>query len=492
MLISVALVDAKAQNLPLGIFDANTDVGAPNLKGSVTYNSVEQTFTMEGSGKNIWATEDEFHFLYKKLKGDFIVQATVQFVGTGVDAHRKIGWMLRETLDKSSRHISAVIHGDGLTSLQYRKVMGGEMAEVKSTVVAPTVVRLERKGNTFTMSVAKWGDVFEEQQIVNDNFANEVYAGLFVCSHNAAVVEKAIFSNVRITIPAADNFVPYKDFIGSHIEVLDVESGRSRIVYSSPKSLQAPNWLPNANAVIYNCEGLLYKLNLDNNTSTVINTDFGNNNNNDHVLSFDGKMMGISHHDKANNSESVVYTLPATGGVPKRITKLSPSYLHGWSPDGKYLVYTGQRNGVFDIYRIKSSGGKETQLTNATGLDDGSEYSPCGKYIYFNSDRTGTMQIWRMNADGSNQQQLTFDAYNDWFPHVSPDGKWVVFISYPKEIASNDHPFYKRVMIRLMPFDGGTIKTIAYLYGGQGTMNVPSWSPDSKRISFVSNTIINE
>jgi Tol biopolymer transport system component len=131
---------------------------------------------------------------------------------------------------------------------------------------------------------------------------------------------------------------------------------------------------------------------------------------------------------------------------------------------------------------------EEIRLTDAEGLDDGSEYTPDGKYIYFNSNRTGTMQIWRMNPDGSEQEQITSDGYNDWFPHVSPDGKWIVFLSYGKEVNSGDHPYYKQVYLRLMPADGGKPVVIAYLYGGQGTLNVPGWSPDSKKIACISNT----
>jgi Tol biopolymer transport system component len=185
---------------------------------------------------------------------------------------------------------------------------------------------------------------------------------------------------------------------------------------------------------------------------------------------------------------SVVYTVPVQGGVPKQITPLGPSYLHGWSPDGKYLTYTGQRNGEFDIYKIPADGGEEIRLTTTPGLDDGSEYSPDGKYIYFNSVRSGTMQLWRMNSDGTNQIQLTSDEYNNWFPHVSPNGKWIVFLSFMKEVKPDDHPFYKHVYIRLMPVNGGQPKVIAYVYGGQGSINTPSWSPDSKKIAFVSNS----
>ena len=99
------------------------------------------------------------------------------------------------------------------------------------------------------------------------------------------------------------------------------------------------------------------------------------------------------------------------------------------------------------------------------------------------------MQIWRMKADGTEQEQVTFDEYNNWFPHISPDGKWMVIISFPITVDPGDHPFYKRVMLRLLPVNTiGSPKVIAYLFGGQGTINTPSWSPDSKRIAFVSNS----
>jgi Tol biopolymer transport system component len=186
-----------------------------------------------------------------------------------------------------------------------------------------------------------------------------------------------------------------------------------------------------------------------------------------------------------------LFTLPI-GGSDKPTMITSPdsghSYLHSWSLDGKNLIFTGQRNKQFDIYAINIETKKETQLTNTLTLDDSPELTPDGKWIYFNSTRTGTMKLWRMKPDGTHPEQVTFDEYNDWFPHFSPDGKWVVYLSFMPDITATEHPWYKRVYIRLMPTSGGVPKTIAYLYGGQGTINVPSWSPDSKKIAFVTNT----
>ena len=225
-------------------------------------------------------------------------------------------------------------------------------------------------------------------------------------------------------------------------------------------------------------------------TPVVVDTGFANRCNNDHGISPDGALLAISDQSQEEH-RSIVYTVPIAGGTPRRITRLSPSYWHGWSPDGKTLAFVGQRNGDFDIYTIPALGGQETRLTTAKGLDDGPEYSPDGKYIYFNSERTGTMQIWRMQADGSEQQQITSDDFNNWFPHISPDGHWMVFLSYDKSVKG--HPKNKDVTLSIVSLGGDNkINVLAKLFGGQGTINVPSWSPDSKQLAFVSYQLIAE
>jgi Tol biopolymer transport system component len=199
-------------------------------------------------------------------------------------------------------------------------------------------------------------------------------------------------------------------------------------------------------------------------------------------------MLGLSSSVKELGG-SIIYTVPVTGGTPKQVTPKGPSYLHGWSPDGKYLVFCGSRDGEYDVYRVPVNGGPEVKLTDTKGLDDGPEYSPDGKYIYFNSVRSGTMQIWRMKADGSDQEQVTNDEFNNWFAHISPDGKSMVFLSFLKEeVEPGIHPPYKHVYIRTMAVENGKPKVLAYVYGGQGSINTPSWSPDSKRIAFISNS----
>jgi tricorn protease-like protein len=472
-----------------GIFDNSTDVGKLSHKGKTSYNASTQIYELSGAGNNIWFGSDEFHFAWKKMKGDFILQAKGLFLGKGTELHRKFGWMIRNSLDTSAATVAATIHGDGLTSLQYRKTAHANMEEIKSEIKGPDMIQLERRGKQYILSVAHFGEPYSVLETSDVSLNEEVYVGLFICSHNKEVPETVLFNNVRIIIPAKENFVAYQQYLGSHIEVMDIASGHRQIVYSDTTSLQAPNWTNDNKSLIYNRKGLMYRLDFGKNKPVVINTGTINNNNNDHVISFDGKMLGLSGTSSDVKNSSFVYTVPLTGGIPKKITPLSLSYLHGWSPDGKYLIYTGRRDTKdFDIYRIPADGGKEEQLTNTPGLDDGSEYSPDGKYIYFNSTRSGTMQLWRMMADGSQQEQLTADEYNNWFPHISPDGKWIVFLSFSKEVAPDDHPFYKHVYLRLMPVGGGKPTVIAYVYGGQATINTPSWSPDSKKIAFVSNS----
>ena len=480
---------AQIPGAKIGSFDQFSDIGTPTIAGSASYHEPLQTYRLSGSGSNIWFGQDSFAFLSKKVNGDFILQTQVRFIGKGNELHRKTGIMIRSSNATNSPVIACTVHGDGLTSFQYRKKPGDIMKEVKLAIKSPDVLQLEKKGNTYTMSVAHFGEIYQTEKIDSIDLGTDLLAGLFICAHNNKFLEEAEFTNTRIFSPAPDSLIQYRNYIGSALEVMDIYTGHRKVVAEMMTSMQAPNWTPDGKTLIYNAGGKLYNFDLASKTSTLLNTDFANRNNNDHVLTFDGKQIGISHQPPETKGQSVVYTVPISGGVPKKITDKSPSYLHGWSPDNRFLLYTGERNGDYDIYKISVNGGTETQLTHAKGLDDGSEYSSDGKYIYFCSTRTGKMQIWRMDPDGNNQIQLTFDEMNNWFPHVSPDNKWLVFITFPTEIPADKHPFYQRVYLRMMPASGGEVKVISYLYGGQGTMNVPSWSPDGKKIAFVSNGI---
>ena len=466
----------------VGIFDQHGDVGAVKIPGGAAYDDATQSYTLDGSGTNMWAAADEFHFAWKKVKGDFILQARVEFLGSGVDPHRKVGLMARASLDTASAHVNVARHGDGLTALQFRRTAGANTEEVRSESTGPDVLQLERRGDTYIMSVAHFGETLSTQEVPGLALGDELHVGIYVCSHNAAVSEKAVLRNVRLIRPARTGFTPYRDYIGSDVEILDVVSGERRAVYHVDDSIQAPNWTSDGR-LLMNRNGRMYSFDIATGATREIDTAPMTSNNNDHALSFDGRTLGLS-----GGSPSKVWTVPVGGGTATQITPVGPSYLHGWSPDGNLLAFTGQREGDFDIYVVPSTGGAERRLTTSPGLDDGSEFTPDGRWIYFNSARTGRMQVWRMRPDGGQQEQLTFDDFNNWFPHVSPDGRSIAFISYGPEIPAADHPWYQRVYIRTLPIDGGRPKVVAYLYGGQGSMNVNSWAPDSRRLAFVSNS----
>jgi hypothetical protein len=462
---------SSQQGSALGQFEGQADVGPAGRPGACAYDAAGQTYAIAGSGAFVW----------KRMVGDFIVTARAESTG-----ERTLGWMARAGLDADAPHVSAELHGDGSASLQIQRTRGGTSERLEADVSGADVVQLERKGDAYTMSVARVGEPLVVVRAEGVDLGDDVYVGLFVSSRGE---EAAKFRDVRIVVPAGEGFNRAKDPFASHLEIVDVASGHRQIVYSTDYVIEAPNWTRDGEALIYNSGGRLYRFDLASKTPEPIDTDYVVGNNNDHVLSFDGAMLAISSSSE-DEPFSIVYTVPTGGGTPKRVTPTGPSYLHGWSPDGKYLVFTGWRNGDFDIYRIPADGGDEVRLTTAVGLDDGPEYTPDGRYIYFNSVRSGRMQLWRMQPDGSEQEQLTDDEYNNWFPHISPDGKWAAFVTYlVGEVEPSDHPAAKRVYLRLMPLDGGAPRVLAYLYGGQGTMNVPSWSPDSKSLAFVSNTV---
>jgi TolB protein len=473
-----------------GAFDIVEDVGTRRVPGSTTYDAKGCAYTITGGGQNIWGISDEFHFAAVRMSGDFILTVEGGFEGTGVNAHRKWGIMFREGMDGDSPYADAAIHGDGLTSLQYRGQRGAETLEVKAEMKSPDVVQLERAGKTIIMRAAQRGDALAETGRVTMDFSAGILAGLFVCSHEIDVAETAVFRNVRFDVPAAEGTEGDAPPSPSRLELLDVETGLRRIVYSSAGHFEAPNWSHDGRFLLFNQEGRIHRLPLDTMKPHILDTGSVRANNNDHGISFDGKRLALSSHTEqaGRKAGSQIYVVGIEGGQPVKITDQAPSYWHGWSPDGTTLVYCAERDGTYDVWAIGAQGGKETRLTTDPGLDDGPEYSPDGAYIYFNSTRSGRMKIWRMRPDGSRQEQVSFDDWNDWFAHVSPDGKRMLYVSYPPTVPAARHPPNQRVMIREQDLATGKVRVLAHLYGGQGTMNVPSWSPDGKSVAFVSYT----
>jgi TolB protein len=468
-----------------GEFDSSTDVGQVAVPGTVQFDAAKGQYRVAGSGANIWGSVDAFQFVWKKVSGDVELSAQVSWHGDGKNAHRKAGWMVRQDLSADSPYADAVVHGDGLVSLQFRRVRSGPTMEVKAPTGSQSSIKLERTGDVFTLSVMH-GESSHPAASVTVALPGEVHVGLVVCSHDATVSETAVFDGVKFKeAPASSGGARVRE---STLETVAIDSGLRTVVYRAKEHFEAPNWSRDGRTFFFNRGGKIYTLPVGGGTPARLDTGSADRCNNDHGLSPDGRWLAISHTDPAVR-QSVISVLSSKGGTPKRVTPLGPSYWHGWSPDGQTLAYCAQRKGEFDIYTITEPSGDEKRLTTANGLDDGPDYSPDGKHIYFNSERTGAMKIWRMNADGSDQEQVTSGAdYVDWFPHPSPDGKWLVFLSYDKAVSG--HPADKDVVLRIMPLEGGTPRILATMFGGQGTINVPSWSPDSKSVAFVSYRMI--
>lgn len=503
LLGAVPLAAAQPHPDPIGLFEAQGDVGDNPRKGSASYDPATGEYRITGGGANMWGPVDAFHFVWKRASGNFSITADVHFIGAGVEDHRKAVLAVRQNLEGNSAYADVALHGDGLTSIQFRPIPGAETSEVRSTVNAPVRIRIERRGAQFLMYVGKPGQPLVAAAPATVSLEEPVYIGLGVCSHDAQVLETAVFSNVSIHELPATEPNPNPEKVRSKISIYDLENKSVHIVYSADKLWEAPNWSPDGKYLLANSGGAVFRFPLDAKGQAQPETlalDKSYECNNDKGLSPDGKRLAFSaEHAPAEGSQ--VYVSAADGTKPQLVTPGIPSYFHGWSPDGRWLAFVGERGGNFDIYRIAVNGGKEERLTSSPRFDDGPDYSPDGKCIYINTDRSGGWDIWRFPAEGAGvndgkAERVTADAQEDWFPHPSPDGKWLVFLSFPP--GTKGHDFKTAVQLRMIPLpasstpaqlpknDDDAISVLTQFFGGQGSINVNSWSPDSKRFAFVS------
>ena len=470
----------------VGIFEGHADIGAVLHPGSARFDANSRTYVVSGSGENMWAARDGFHYAWKRASGDLSLASDVAFVGQGVDPHRKACLVIRQGLEPDAAYVDVALHGDGLTSLQFRESAGAATHEVQANVTGPRRIKIEKRGPYTRIYLATAnGEPAYAGAAVRIELKDPFYVGLGVCSHNKDVTETARFSSVELVSPLPSP--TGKPVLYSSLETQSMASTDRRVVHLTASRIEAPNWLKDGKTLLYNSGGRLYRVPATGGAPEAVDTGFANRCNNDHGVSPDGNLLAISDQSQGAK-QSLIYTLPVGGGTPKLVTPLGPSYWHGWSPDGKTLAYCARRDGEFDIYTTPVEGGTETRLTTAKGLDDGPEYSPDGKTLYFNSDRTGLMQVWRMDADGSNQARVTDDDFNNWFPHPSPDGRKIVYIAFEKDVVG--HPENKDVTLKVMTLDTKKVDVLGRFFGGQGTVNVPCWSPDGRRIAFVTYQLV--
>jgi TolB protein len=476
----VAGICAWAQG---GLFDGSGDIGGPAKAGSVSGAGAEWRVT--GGGANVWGREDAFFFAWKRITGDATITADVTFAGAGNNAHRKAMLMLRQDLTPGSRYADVALHGDGLTALQYREAAGEVTKELRSPVSGPVRLRIERRGRQIRIAVGHRDGAMTATGPVALELDGPFYAGLGVCSHDDGVAETAVFSNVRI------ERVPH---YRSRVSIYDLRTKQIRTVHEGDGVIEAPNWSRDGKFLLVNTGGDLYRLPVAGGALEKVALEGGEYRcNNDHDLSRDGKRLAFSASTPASR-QSQVFVADADGKNVKLVTPAAPSYFHGWSPDGKWLAFVGQRGGKYELFRVPAGGGPEERLTSRGAYDDGPEYSPDGRWIYFNSDRSGGWDLWRIPAGGAGPgdslaERLTDDAWEDWFPHISPDGRQMVFLSFPQGTEGHNGKMAGMAM-RLLPAPGKRVKdvqpqTLFTFFGGQGTINVNSWSPDSRQFAFV-------
>lgn len=487
LLCVFSISGAAAQSTPssLGIFESQSDVGSVVPAGTLVYSPSADTYTITAAGINLWSNEDGFHFVWKKISGDLSLTADVDFPEKAGNhsPHRKAVLMLRQTLDKDGAYADVAQHGSGLTALQYRRAKGDMTQSSEINIDPPKRVRLEKRGNNVTMFVSNHGEPLHQTGAsIKLHFDEPFYVGIGLSSHNPAVTEKAVFSNVEIkqlTPPAAQA----QKTLYSALQTLEVSSGRDTILLSEPGRAMAPNWSRDGKSIYFTRDGRILSIPVAGGTAQPIDVGNLTSCSGSHGFSPDGKWYALScaTPDRADRR---VFIIPAAGGAPRAVTE-NTGYFHSWSPDGKTILFTrGGGHGTGNIYSIPADGGTETALTTGTGLSDDPDYSPDGKWVYFNTDRWGGMQIARMFPDGTHVEQVTTDEYKNWTPHPSPDGLSIVFLSYNPDVTT--HAANKDIALRVLSTGDGKIHTLVNLVGGDGTMNVTNWSPDSKSVAFVS------
>jgi TolB protein len=491
----------------LGIFTDHQDVGVPstNGAGSATFDTASKTYRISGGGENMWSRADHFHYVWKKVTGDVALSATIEFVGTQPatgtpDGHRKACLVLRQSLDADSVYADAAVHGDGMTGLQWRETKGGLSHDVQTNVVGPKRVKIERRGQYVMMYVANPGEAWKPAGgSTRISLTGEYYVGIGVSAHKTDRIETATFSNVELGTPAPIA----QSTLVSTVETIVMSSMDRRVTHVSTTAdpIESPNWLPDAtNTLVYNSGVQLYKIRADlpraplnPKGSAPVPFDLGmlTRLGHDRVISRDGSTWAVTDSSQTvgTATPALIYTVPANGGTPKRVTPNGPSYVRSFSPDGKTIAYSGDRGGSnLDIYTIPAEGGQETRLTTASSRDDGPEFSPDGQYIYFSSDRSGSVQVWRMKVDGSGQEKLTTDDQANWFPHISPNGQFLVFLSTAP--GATNRLDNTDVTLRRLNLTTKAVDEVAKFFGGKGTINVGSWSPTSQHLAFVSYQVI--
>ena len=484
------------------------DIGAVTVAGSA--GAADGVFTLKGT-LDIWGTNDGFHFAWQPVQGDVVLVARV----TGMDNpgkvdHAKASLCLRESLDGGSRCVTQCITPVDGTQFTYRATTNEKAVRIYPDAVTPKPsvpkgafpcwLKLVRRGNEFSGYESLDGETWLLTGTIKLDLKADAFIGIASSSHTKDTLTTSVFDHVKLSKPGVGAGMQRAKNRLSQLTTIGIDGSDKRVIYETHDGIEAPNWSPDGKWLVINSHGALLLIPADGSAKPeVISIGDVKGANNDHVLSPDGKTIYFS-------ASGHIYAVPFAGGQPRRISNDQPPerqfkyYLHGVSPDEKTLAYAGVEIengdpwGRIDLFTIPAAGGPDARLTNTPAPDDGPEYSSDGQWIYFNSELNakipGHAQCYRMKPDGTGIEQLTHDDRVNWFPHISPDGKWVVYISFPPGTVK--HPADKDVILRRMKPDGSGQTDIIAFNGGQGTINVNSWSPDSKRFAFVAYPMVGD
>jgi hypothetical protein len=493
----------NAQSASLGAFDAQSDIGTVVPPGTGSYDASAATYTLTSAGANTWYRVDHFHYLWKKSSGwkksagDMALTADITFPPPSYqhepNPHRKGILMFRQSLDSGSAYVDVGAHGSGLTALQFRRAAGANTEDVELNIDAPKTVRLEKRGDTFTLYLSMKGEPLHQVGAsVTLHLEEPFYVGLGAVSHDDSITDKVVFSNVKAE-PLATAANDTRVSLYSTLQTIQIEdqARRAMVIRTSPVYMHSANWTAADGANIYayengHIERIPYLSPGAGGTPQPVDVGSLVGCSGNYGLSPDGTSFAVSCAQKAGGQHDV-YLLPAHGGGrPRRVTdgRVS-SYFHAWSPDSKTIAFTRGSAGKADIFTISASGGPETRLTRDT-LSDGPDYTPDGKSIYFDSSRSGSTQIWRMRSDGSEAEQITNDNHINSSPHVSPDGKTVAFLSQPESEGSRG---IGAASLQVLTVHDGSVRTVATFRGDRGSFAMYGWG-DNNHVAFVSYQVL--
>lgn len=481
---------ARKQASALGLFESESDIGNAVPAGSAHYDSARDSYTIASAGANTWYHIDQFNYLWRRASGDLAITARISFpprhYGHDPNPHRKGLLMFRQSLAPGSAYVDAALHGVGLTALQYRRKRGGNTPDIELTSNAPQTIRLEKRGDIFTLYVSQGGEPLHQVGAsVQVHLRAPFYVGLGALSHDARTTDVIEFSHVAIErlkpLPQSTKRVLY-----STLQTIEYTNQyrRAVVIRSVPGYMQSADWAPDGKSILVWEDGRIERIPyLDpdgGGPPQPIDVDGLVGCSGNLGLSPDGKVLAVSC-SRVRGGAHQIYLLPAGGrGAPRQLTR-SPaaSFFHAWSPDGKTVAFTRGSASHADIFTIPAAGGPETRLTYDT-VNDGPVYSPDGQYIYFDSSRSGTTQIWRMRSDGSQAEQVTDDDSPNSSPHISPDGKTLAFLSQQPGNAGGHGP----AALKVMRFDDGLIQRVVGLRGDRGSFSMQPWG-NAKRFAFI-------